>query len=153
MTEQVHHQPRAPVPQKLEQTETLQSLSHLEECIYQFLLLMSVLRVLPNTGINWNNTENRGFTRETRGLKRTEQTLAADLEGFLSCLARYLPFDYAVKKLFDESTSMNSVWEIIYEIYGAEVNTVNFLDYASMQQVYNCRGNCGKVLFLRRGFE
>ena len=43
-----------------------------------------------------------------------------------------MPFDYVSEKLVSESRDMNSVWSIIYEIYDAELNTNNFLDYAFM---------------------
>ena len=71
---------------------------------------------------------------ETSGLKRTATLLASDLEGFLSTIGTYLPFDYVTEKLIDESTSLDSVWSIIYEIYDAELVTTNYLDYASMQR-------------------
>ena len=33
-----------------------------------------------------------------------------------------------------ESTDISSVWTIIYEVYDAEINTTNFLDYATMSR-------------------
>ena len=86
-------------------------------------------------GINWTNTANRGFiANETSGLKRTPELLASDLEGFLECLASYLPFDYVSDKLLQESTNMDTVWSIIYEIYDVEINTTHYLDYATMSR-------------------
>ena len=83
----------------------------------------------------WSNEENRGFQdEETTGLKRTPQELASDLEGFLECLASYLPFDYVPEKLLQESTNMSSVWTIIYDIYDVQINTSHYLDYATMSR-------------------
>ena len=87
--------------------------------------------LLPNA--SWNNTRNRGFTTtETTGLKRDPETLASDLEGFLDCIGSYAPFDYVAEKLRSESTNISTVWEIIYELYDAEISTSNYLDYATM---------------------
>ena len=64
----------------------------------------------------WDNTANKGFTEsETTSLKRNATTLAGYLEGFLECIGSYQ------KKW---STSIASVWDIIYEIYDAEKSTV-----------------------------
>ena len=129
-------QPRALAPRRLEQKESLQSLNHwrsvfrnyYRRCQYYGIFL------LPTT--TWDNTENRGFTTaETTGLKRNVQTLAADLAGFLDCIGSYLPFDYVSEKLQAESSSIQSVWDLIYELYDAEISTSNFLDYGMMQKL------------------
>ena len=67
-------------------------------------------------------------------MKRNPATLAADLTGFLACLGSYLPFDYDADKINNESTDMESVWCTVYEIYDAEINTVHYLDYATMSR-------------------
>ena len=71
---------------------------------------------------------------ETLGLKRDPIVLAADLTSFLACLGGYLPFDYVTEKLNAETKDMDSVWRIVYEIYDTEINTVNFLDFATMSR-------------------
>ena len=133
MAESSLNQPRALAPRRLEQKESLQSLNHwrsvfrnyYRRCQYYGLFL------LPTT--TWDSSLNRGFTEdETTGLKRNIQTLAADLNGFLDCIGSYLPFDYVSDKLQAESTCIQSVWDLIYELYDAEISTSNFLDYASM---------------------
>ena len=68
-------------------------------------------------------------------MKRNVQTLAADLGGFLDCIGSYLPFDYVSEKLQAESSSIQSVWDLIYELYDAEISTSNFLDYGMMQKL------------------
>ena len=80
------------------------------------------LFLLPST--RWTSSGNRGFTSaEQTGLKRDPATLAADLEGFLDCIGSYCPFDYIGQKLREESTNIQNVWDILYEIYDLEIST------------------------------
>ena len=126
-------QPRALAPRRLGQRESLNSLNqwrsvfrnYYRRCPYYGYFL------LPTT--IWDNSPNKGFTAaEQSGLKRDIPTLAADLDGFLYCLGSFLPFDYIGDKLREESTNISSAWDIIYEVYDAELTTTNFLDYATM---------------------
>ena len=83
--------------------------------------------------MSWSNDLNRGFTAdEPSGLKRSPEVLAGDIDGFLSTIASYLPFDYIAEKLITQSTDMLSVWTILYELYDAEISTSHYLDYAMM---------------------
>ena len=135
MADSSQSQPRALAPRRLDQQETLQSLNHwrsvfrnyYRRCPYYGLFL------LPST--RWTSSGNRGFTSaEQTGLKRDPATLAADLEGFLDCIGSYCPFDYIGQKLREESTNIQNVWDILYEIYDLEISTSNFLDYALMSR-------------------
>ena len=133
MTDLIHNQPRALAPRKLEQRETLQSLNHWKCVFKNYYRRCQFYGYFLAPDVKWNSERNRGFTQsEANGLKRDPPTLASDLEGFLGCLGSYLPFDYVGEKLNTESTDMISVWDIIYEIYDAEVDTTNYLDYATM---------------------
>ena len=135
MTDMVYNQPRALAPRKLEEQETLQSLNHWKSVFVNYYRRCQFYGyfLLPNT--TWDNSANRGFTRnETNGLKRDPQTLASDLNGFLSCLGSYLPFDYVADKLINETTCLDSAWTIVYEIYDAEIDTSTYLDYATMMK-------------------
>ena len=123
------------MPRRLEQKESLHSLNqwksvfrnYYRRCPYYSRFLLPTAK--------WDNSVRKGFTSaETTGLKRDIDTLAADLDGFLDCLSSFLPFDYVADKLKQESTDIASVWSIIYEVYDAEINTTNFLDYATMSQ-------------------
>ena len=128
----VSTQPRALSPRKLEQQESRQSLNHWRTVFRNFYRRCQYysLFLLPST--HWDQSQYRGFTQENSGLKRDPETLASDLEGFLDCVASYLPFDYVAEKLRSESHNIQSVWSIIYEIYDAELTTTNYLDYGSM---------------------
>ena len=53
----------------------------------------------------------------------------------MSSIGTYLPFDYITKKLNAESTDLESVWSIIYEVYDADIVTTNYLDYAFMSRL------------------
>ena len=78
-----HTQPRALIPRRLDQQESLNTLNqwksvfrnYYRRCPYYGIFLM------PTT--IWDASNNRGFTTdETTGLRRDPETLAADLEGF-----------------------------------------------------------------------
>ena len=128
-----HSQPRALAPRKLEQVESLQSLNHWKTVVKNYFRRCQFYSYFLTPGLQWDNTQNRGFTRsENTGLKRSPEVLAGDLEGFLSSIGTYLPFDYITEKLIAETTGLESVWSIIYEVYDAELVTTNYLDYAFM---------------------
>ena len=134
MAEQTN-QPRALAPRRLDQKESLHSLNHWKSVVRNYYRRCPYYSRFLLPTAKWDNTAQRGFSAaETTGLKRDIETLVADLEGFLDCLASYLPFDYVADKLRQESTNIASVWSIIYEVYDAEINTTNFLDYATMSQ-------------------
>ena len=124
MTDMVYNKPRALAPRKLEEQETLQSLNHWKSVFVNYYRRCQFhgYFLLPNT------------TWETNGLKRDPQTLASDLNGFLSCLGSYFPFDYVADKLINETTCLDSAWTIVYEIYDAEIDTSTYLDYATMMK-------------------
>ena len=130
-----YQQPKIPAPRKLEEQETLQTLNHWKNIFINYYRRCQFFGYFLLPGTTWDNTENRGFTEtENTGLKRSPVVLAADLSSFLACLGGYLPFDYVTEKLNAETSDMNSVWKIVYEIYDAEINTVNFLEFASMSR-------------------
>ena len=105
MSDNSHQQPRALAPRKLEQTETLQSLNHWRNVVKNYFRRCQFYSYFLTPGLNWDNTATRGFVNnETSGLKRTPALLANDLEGFLSTIGTYLPFDYVTEKLLAETT-------------------------------------------------
>ena len=129
----VHNQPRALAPRKLEEQETLHTLNHWRGVFLNYYRRCQFYGYFLQPNVKWNNNRNRGFTQsEISGLKRDPSILASDLDGFLSCLGSYLPFDYVSDKLISETTDLNSAWDIIYEIYDAEIDTTTYLDYATM---------------------
>ena len=128
-------QPRMLAPRRLEQQENLQSLNHWKAVFRNYYRRCQYYGhfLLPST--SWNSTLNHGFTTaEQTGLKRDPPTLSADLDGFLDCIGSYLPFDYVGEKLRAESTGIDSVWNILYDIYDAEITTTNFMDYALLKR-------------------
>ena len=112
MAETTHNLPKTLAPRRLDYKETLNSLNqwrtvfrnYYRRCPYygQFLL--------PTA--SWDNSPTRGLRAETDGLQRDVPTLVSDLEGFLDCVASFLPFDYISEKLKQESTSISSVWDL-----------------------------------------
>ena len=135
MTDNQHLQPRALAPRKLEQAETLQSLNHWRTVVRNYFRKCQYYSYFLAHNVKWDNSANRGFTTaETTGLKRSPAALAADLEGFISTIGTYLPFDYVTEKLLQETTDLQSVWSMIYEIYDVELVTTNYLNYALMSR-------------------
>ena len=107
---QQSQQPRALVPRKLEQQESLQTLNQWRTVIKNYFWHCQYYSFFLQPGVNWNNEINRGFTtNEQTGLKRTPAQLASDLEGFLECLGSYLPFGYVPEKLLQETSNMTTV--------------------------------------------
>ena len=135
MTDANTSQPRALLPRRLEQQEHLQSLNQWKAVFRNFYRRCPYYGYFLAPSTSWNSSANRGFqTPEPTGLKRDQQTLATDLDGFLDCIGSYTPFDYLGDKLKKESTNIDSVWELLYEVYDVEINTTNFMDYALMRR-------------------
>ena len=126
-------QPRALMPSKLEQQETLQTLNQWQSVFKNYYRRCSFYGDFLQPGIRWTSGHNRRFeANELTGLKRTHQILAADLDSLLECLGGFLPFDYVSEKFKSETRDIKSAFAIIYEIYDAEIDTTHYLDYASM---------------------
>ena len=126
-------QPRALLPRRLDQQESLNSLNQWVITFKNFYRRCAYYGYFLQPNVTWStDPTNRGFPAETDGLKRSSEILSNDLEGFLNTLAGYLPFDYVADKLCSETSSLKSVLQVIYEIYDLELTTTNFLDYASM---------------------
>ena len=133
MAEYQHGQPRALAPRRLEQQESLSSLNQWTATFKNYYRRCQIYGYFLTPGLTWTPDGTRGFsTNEATGLKRTPEILASDLDGLLQCIAGYTPFDYVFEKLQAETTSLQSAWDILYEIYDVEVNTTHFLDYATM---------------------
>ena len=133
MTDLQVHSPRALLPRRLDQQESLNSLNQWVITFKNFYRRCSYYGYFLQPGVTWStDASNRGLPTETTGLKRTPEVLSLDLDGFLNTLAGYLPFDYVASKLCSETSDMKTVWQLIYEIYDLEITTTNFLDYATM---------------------
>ena len=135
MTDTNPTQPRALAPRRLDHQESLQSLNQWKAVFRNYYRRCHYYGYFMLPNVTWNTGPNRGFnTPEPTGLKRDPATLAADLEGFLECIGSFLPFDYVGEKLKAESSSIKSVWDILYELYDVELSTTNFMDYALMKR-------------------
>jgi len=107
MTENIHSQPRALAPRRLEQTETLQTLNQWRGVLQNYFRRCQYYSYYLQPNLTWNTSVDHGFTESERtGLKRTPQLLSADLDGFLETISSYLPFDYIADKLKTETTCM-----------------------------------------------
>ena len=134
MTEMTQTLPRALAPRRLEQQETLQNLNHWRGVIQNYYRRCQYYSFFLTPNLRWGVNGNRNFPTETTGLKRSPEVLASDLDGFLESIASYLPFDYVGDSLKTRARCMKDVWDILYEIYDAEVDTTHYLDYATMHR-------------------
>ena len=96
--------PRALLPRRLDQQESLNSLNQWVITFKNFYRRCNYYGYFLQPNITWStDASNRGFAQETTGLKRSPDILSSDLEGFLNTLAGYLPFDYVAAKLCSET--------------------------------------------------
>ena len=131
-------QPRALMPRKLDQQETLQTLNQWQSVFRNYYRRCAFYGYFLQPGMGWTTDPDHGFIEdESTGLKRSAQVLAADLDSFLECLGGFLPLDYLPDKLKNESTSIKTAFAIIYELYDAEIDTTHYLDYATMVRLPN----------------
>ena len=72
---------------------------------------------------------------EATGSKRSKETVYADLIGFLETVACYLPHSYITEKIINNTTSLNDVFRLIFELYGAELTSDSFLDLAAVKKL------------------
>ena len=63
---------------------------------------------------------------------RSARELKDDLIAFLHLIAAYLPFSYVTERFEKNTNSLEQVFNIIAELYNAEVTNDSFLDLAHM---------------------
>ncbi|MCP4053602.1 MAG: hypothetical protein GY739_11140, partial [Mesoflavibacter sp.] len=71
---------------------------------------------------------NFGFTGEDAEKK------ADDLECLLDTLASFLPGPYITHQITTNSTSINSVWDVIWDHYGVKPTQHSFLDFCHLKK-------------------
>ena len=72
---------------------------------------------------------------DTPGAAESDKEVKAyNLECLLTQIASHLPFPYLNRKIIEDSTSMATVWSIIYKHYGCSPTPMTFLDYAKLKR-------------------
>ena len=83
----------------------------------------------------WNpNDDNYGLVAETEGHKRSASALRDDLVAFIQTVAGYLPHSYVTQRMLTTTTCMEDVFDIIADIYEAEINSLTFMDLALIRK-------------------
>ena len=123
-------------PRKLEAQEDTQSLNQWQSTFRSYYRCCERYGYFFQPDFTWNpQAENWGITTdEAEGKKRTAAVLRQDLQDFLANLGSYLPFNYAAKKLLKVPTSLQTVWETIYDIYDADITADSFLDFTFIKK-------------------
>ena len=85
------------------------------------------LKVFFARGTTWSQTlDNYGF----QGEDRTEK--ADSLEGLLDTIAGFMPGPYLTARITKQTTSMGSVFDVIWEHYDVSPNPSTFLDFVDL---------------------
>ena len=82
-------------------------------------------------------TANYGLQAETIGLKRDAPTLKNDLVAFLETIAGFVPHNYVTERILKNTTCLKEVWNVIAELYEAEISSDTFMDFASFSKLPN----------------
>ena len=124
---------KVPLPRKLENKETRQSLLQWKMQFRQYMKQDDHYRKFLASDTLWNpNARDYGFTAETTGLTRTATALMDDCKAFLSVLATFLPHGYLMEKLVSTTTSFENAFSIIEEHFGLQATQESLLDLESL---------------------
>ena len=124
---------KIPVPRTLNKIETLDSLNQWRTQIKNFYRRDDQFKVFLATDATWNPLARyKGQAQETAGLRRSPQEMADDLEVFLHLIAGYIPFSFIREKFDNDTRNIGDVWNLVYEVYGHEINQDSFLDFIDL---------------------
>ena len=130
-------QSKVPIPRQLAEKETFESLKHWKTCFRNFYRRDSYFAFFLRSNTKWDpSKEYYGFTDSTEadGLKRTAIDLNDNLIAFLNIISGFLPYSY-VKERFEQSTNcLEDVWNILDEIYDAQISSSSLLDFAGIKK-------------------
>ena len=119
---------KVPFPRQLSKKETLESLSHWKSSVRNYFRRSTNYSIFFSCGTKWNHSlPCYGFTEENK------ETLADNLECLLDTIASFLPSPYIIHKIVENSTSIQSVWDIIWEHYGVRPTQHSFLDFNNLK--------------------
>ena len=124
---------KIPMPRQLTNEETLETLQHWKVCFKNYWRRDDVYKTFLSSTFTWDPTEvNYGLSAETEDQKRTAPKLKEDLVFFLETLAGFLPHSYITEKIVHNTTCLEDVWNLLGDLYGAELSADSFLDLATM---------------------
>ena len=123
---------KTPPPRPLVQTETLDTLNHWKTTFRNYFRRDSIYIQFLATDCKWNSQEQNYGLAEANGMTAAERK--ESLIDFLNQLAGFLPHSYLTSKLEEESTNLDSCWNIIYEHYNVQITPETLLDFESLKK-------------------
>ena len=130
-------QSKVPIPRQLAEKETFESLKHWKTCFRSFYRRDSYFAFFLRSNTKWDSSkEYYGFTDSTEadGLKRTAIDLNDDLIAFLNIISGFLPYSYVKERFVQSTNCLEDVWNILDEIYDAQISSSSLLDFAGIKK-------------------
>ena len=129
---------KVPMPRQLGDEETMESLQHWKVTFRNYFRRDDYFNVFLPSDVQWNPAEaNYGLQAETTGLKREAAVLKNDLVAFLETIAGFLPHSYVTERILKNTTCLKDVWNVIAELYEAEISSDTFMDLAGFSKLPN----------------
>ena len=118
---------KVPYPRQLATTESLDTLTHWKAHVRNYFRRDENLKEFFARATAWDATrDNYGFVGEDAATK------ADYLEGLLDPIAGFMPGPYLTVRITKQTTSMQGVFDIIWEHYDVQPTAATFLDLADM---------------------
>ena len=119
---------KVPYPRQLTSAETLDTLTHWRSHVRNYFRRDENLKEYFARGKTWDSTrDNYGFAGEDAATK------ADYLEGLLDTISGFMPGPYLTARITKNTTSMQSVFDVIWEHYDVDPNPSTFLDFAELE--------------------
>ena len=126
---------RVPQPRLLEDTETMESLTHWWTQFRNYYRRDKYVGGFLVSTAKWNpSAVNMGFVDETDGLKRTKADVEQDFLAFMDTLASYMRYSYITERLKTTTKCIEDVKACLFKLYDAELSQDTFLDLAKMKK-------------------
>ena len=125
---------KSQVPDKLKSHETADSLEH---WIHKFKVYIQRDPILsPYLTLTWNyNQDNMGFVDPQGDLPEGQLSAAMKAEHcklFLAHVASFMAKSYYTRKIERRTTSANSIWKLLRELYNVEISADTLLDIGNI---------------------
>ena len=125
---------KSQVPDKLMSHETADSLEH---WIHKFKVYIQRDPILsPYLTLTWNyNQDNMGFVDPQGDLPEGQLSAAMKAEHcklFLAHVASFMEKSYYTRKIERRTTSANSIWKLLRELYNVEISADTLLDIGNI---------------------
>ena len=115
---------KIPYPRQLTKNETLDSLSHWQTSVRNYFRRSTQFQEFFRRTAKWDcSAENYGLTGDN------VEDRADNLESLLDTLSSFLPGPYITHKITKTTTSIASVWNIIWDHYDVTPSQSTFLDF------------------------